>query len=193
MSLFGFKEWKMVCDVIERGEQAIILRKGGISEGKLGFQWLHDAFFLFPTYFHEQAEQLRPGAVADADPLPEKEPDVVSIRLFAEIVETRRLTDLDSARSLEPLHVWTRQVVEERFQWGDAPGLSLAVIRPYRLAQPWDLTQRASFGGCRSWLGLPAAEGLSPDWRETMVPILPEARIQEVRDAIDALAGAAAS
>jgi hypothetical protein len=188
MARHGFKEWKMVCDVIERGEQAIILRKGGISEGKLGFQWLHDAFFLFPTYFHEQATQLRPGAVDPSISLPENEPETVSIRLFAEIVETRRITNLDAALALENLHVWNREVVEERFRWGDAPGLSLAVIRAFRLAQPWDLAQRASFGGCRSWLGLPTDEGLPADWRKTMVPVLDEPRIQAVRDAIDSVA-----
>ncbi|RFC48867.1 MAG: hypothetical protein DVB23_000393 [Verrucomicrobia bacterium] len=193
MALFGFKEWKMVCDVIGRGEQSLILRKGGISEGKLGFQWLHDAFFLFPTHFHGQVAQLRPGSVEEDEPLPDREPDVVSIRLFAEIVETRLLTDLDAALALEPLHVWNREVVEERFHWGDAPGLSLAVIRAWRLASPWELPQRASFGGCRSWLGLPTAEGLPPDWRETMTPVLPKARVREVRDAIRALTGSALS
>jgi hypothetical protein len=188
MARHGFKEWKMVCDVMERGDQTIILRKGGISEGKLGFQWLHESFFLFPTYFHEQAAQLRPGAVVDAPSLPETEPDVVSIRLFAEIVETRHLTSFEAALALEPLHVWSREVVEERFRWGESPGLSLAILRVFRLSQPWDLAQRAGFGGCRSWLGLPVGEGLPEDWRATLTPVLSEDRIQETRDALDALA-----
>jgi len=187
MGLHAFKEWKIVCDVLERGDQAIVLRKGGISEGKLGFQWLHDDFFLFPTYFHEQVAQLRPGAVDPSIPLPDGEPETVEIRLFAQIIETRRLTSLDAALDLEPLHVWSRQVVEERFLWGDAPGLSLAFLRVFRLERPWLLAQRASFGGCRSWLGLPANEGLPADWRETMVPVLSDERIDEVREALDGL------
>jgi hypothetical protein len=210
MGHFGFKEWKMVCDVIGRGEQAVLLRKGGISEGKLGFQWLHNEFFLFPTHFHGQADQLRPGsadpdvalsgsepdvALSGSEPdaaLPGAEPDVVSIGLFAEIVTTRRILVLEEALALEALHVWKPAVVEERFLWGEAPGLSLAVIRPWRLAAPWALEQRPAFGGCRSWLGLPAREGLPADWRDSMTPLLPEARISEVVEAIGALTGSAA-
>ena len=34
----AFKEWAMVVDALGRGEQIIILRKGGISEGRGGFK-----------------------------------------------------------------------------------------------------------------------------------------------------------
>ncbi|MED5454303.1 MAG: DUF1802 family protein, partial [Verrucomicrobiota bacterium] len=34
----AFKEWAVVIDALGRGEQIIILRKGGIHEGKGGFQ-----------------------------------------------------------------------------------------------------------------------------------------------------------
>ena len=80
MSTFGFKEWKLVCDAMERGEQSIILRKGGISEGKHGFQWLHQRFFLFPTYFHEQTTQLRLSWEPDPNELPTKDRETVEIR-----------------------------------------------------------------------------------------------------------------
>jgi len=37
MESVGFKEWSLVCDAFGRGEQSIILRKGGIAEGREGF------------------------------------------------------------------------------------------------------------------------------------------------------------
>jgi hypothetical protein len=185
MALFGYKEWKWVCDVLGRGGQTILLRKGGISEGKAGFRWLHPEFFLFPTYFHEQAAQLRADRVPDLDPLPEGgEPDPVEITLFATVAETRRLVDPADLDALEPFHVWTREVVEERFRWGEAPGLSLALVRVHRLREPWRLARRPSFGGCRSWLGLPEGEGLAADWRETLEPVLREEDIGRVRAAL---------
>ena len=59
----GFKEWALICEALGHGEQSIILRKGGIAEGRAGFQFKHDDFFLFPTLFHEQIAQLKlPGA-----------------------------------------------------------------------------------------------------------------------------------
>jgi hypothetical protein len=37
MKSVGFKEWALVCEALGRGEQTIILRKGGIAEGRGGF------------------------------------------------------------------------------------------------------------------------------------------------------------
>src|SRR4051794_31618838 len=63
MESVGFKEWALVCEALGRGEQTVILRKGGIAEGRDGFVFRHREFFLFPTFFHEQVERVRtPGA-----------------------------------------------------------------------------------------------------------------------------------
>jgi hypothetical protein len=157
----AFKEWQVICDALESGEQSIILRKGGISEGKLGFQWLHERFFLFPTFFHEQVAQVRPGA--DGLPRSFRPPraggEEIEIRLFAETLETRRLTDWAEIARLAPEHVWTESAIRERYEWGeDEPGISLARLRVHRLPEPWVLRDRPGFGGCRSWIGLPADE-----------------------------------
>src|SRR5260370_26406400 len=53
----AFKEWAMVCDSIARGETSLIFRKGGIAEGRDGFQFKHQNFFLFPTYFPGQIKR----------------------------------------------------------------------------------------------------------------------------------------
>jgi len=165
---FAFKEWKLICDLLERGEQALILRKGGIAEGKRGFQWLHPEFFLFPTYFHEQEDQLRLPPNREISEAPTKDRDHVEIRLWAEIVETAELEQLEDALRLAPLHAWNEEVVRERFGWGEREGLSVAVLRVWKLAEPWVLRNRAAFGGCRSWLGLPAEEGLDPHWKNRL-------------------------
>src|SRR5438477_1344443 len=48
MESVGFKEWSLVCDALGRGEQSVILRKGGIAEGREGFSFRYREFFLFP-------------------------------------------------------------------------------------------------------------------------------------------------
>lgn len=185
MSVFGFKEWKLVCDAMERGEQSIILRKGGISEGKHGFQWLHREFFLFPTYFHEQSERL--GLSWDAPPeQPTKERDEVAISLFAEIVKTWEIGDLDRAHALRELHVWNDEVIEERFGYGENDGLSLALVRLSRLPEPWVLANRKGFGGCRSWLGLPEQEGLAEDWRQQLLAVETSESLDAIEKKIEA-------
>nr|MBA2585996.1 DUF1802 family protein [Chthoniobacterales bacterium] len=59
MESVGFKEWAIVCAALGGGQQSIILRKGGIAEGRDGFRFQHREFFLFPTAFHEQWEKTR--------------------------------------------------------------------------------------------------------------------------------------
>ena len=62
-SLFpAFKEWLVIVDALAAGEQSLLLRKGGIAEGRGGFDpELAERFWLFPTQFHAQREKTKPG------------------------------------------------------------------------------------------------------------------------------------
>jgi hypothetical protein len=164
----AYKEWQLIAEALGRGEQSLLLRKGGISEGKVGFQWLHREFFLFPSLFHEQAEQVLPGADGQARSFdsPADPEGLVSFRFYAEIQDCGRITNWEEVTKLSPFHIWTEEIVKERFVWGDEPGLSWATVRVWRLAQPWILEDRATFGGCRSWFGLPADE--AGGWRKAL-------------------------
>jgi hypothetical protein len=82
----GFKEWSLVCDALGAGAQSVILRKGGIHEGRGGFWWKHDRFFLFPTHFHEQRAAFTWGAEGGESPAP-AEGSGHRLTLFAEVVE----------------------------------------------------------------------------------------------------------
>ncbi len=158
----AFKEWKLVADAIVDGEQSLLLRKGGISEGKVGFQWLHDRFFLFPSLFHEQSEQVLPfddGTLRSWESPADLAEDDVVFSVYIETISVGRITDWHEVERLRPYHIWRDEIVKDRFEWGDEPGISWATIRAWKLAEPWVLKDRKSFGGCRSWIGLPADEG----------------------------------
>ena len=157
----AFKEWQLVAEALASGEQSVILRKGGISEGKLGFQWLHEKFFLFPSLFHEQAQQVKPLPDGSLREIPEPaagEGEIV-FSVYVEAIKTGRLTEWDEVLRLAPYHIWKEEIVRERFEWGDEYGLSYAVVKAWQLTDPWILADRTSFGGCRSWFGLPSDEG----------------------------------
>jgi hypothetical protein len=153
----GFKEWQVVCDALASGRQAIILRKGGIHEGRSGFSFAHDSFFLFPTRFHAQNDQVKEGG---CEPLPEWQPgDLVRITHRAEAVWAKTLTERAQVEALAPYHIYADQVVADRFDWegkGMASGsIHVALVRVSKLATPWELPYEPKFGGCRSWLTLP--------------------------------------
>jgi hypothetical protein len=65
----AFKEWAVVVDALGRGEQILILRKGGLAEGPGGFQVEQREFLLLPTRFHQQRERVLPAAQLRYDEL----------------------------------------------------------------------------------------------------------------------------
>jgi hypothetical protein len=147
----AFKEWAIVCDSIARGETSLIFRKGGIAEGRDGFHFKYQRFFLFPTYFHEQIERTRLGSDRTLEPAP----DSVVVTLFLEVEFSRWVEDLDCLADLEQFHILKSSVLRERFCYEDRKGLYVAFVRADRLSTAWKLPFQRSYGGCRSWVELP--------------------------------------
>ena len=151
--MFGFKEWTLICDALGHGAQSIILRKGGIAEGRAGFRFQHDEFLLFPTLFHEQVAKLR---LPPATPLPAPRADGQHEILYRVRVEwVADVTDWEKVRALAPFHLWQESEIEKRFRQDDQPGVSLAFVRVAKLATPFVFPDSPRYGGCRSWITLP--------------------------------------
>ena len=155
MESVGFKEWAVVCEALGRGRQSIILRKGGIAEGRDGFSFKHREFFLFPTWFHEQRQKVREGF-----PLPGENGGTIEIKYAAQIDTVCTITWFETAQALAPLHILQPDVVRERFEYDDAPGLHVALVRVFRLEPRWNFPNEPRYGGCRSWVKLPDPENV---------------------------------
>jgi hypothetical protein len=177
MKSVGFKEWSLVCDALGRGEQSIILRKGGIAEGREGFSFRHREFFLFPTFFHEQVGKVR---IASAN-LPGAR-DTIAIRWYAKVERGLRIVSLRIAEALAPLHILTPEVVRERFGYKDE-GLQVAFLRVFEISPSWILKNEKRFAGCRSWVDLPSP----PEMK--MRSVVDDAAHQRLRAEFDWLTG----
>ena len=149
--LHAFKEWALVCDSMLRGQTSLIFRKGGIAEGREGFRFQYERFFLFPTFFHEQVERLRIDPATTIEP----KPDTVTISGLVQIEFTHWVDDLRLLEPLADLHVLKPEVLAQRFAYDDPKGLHLAMIRVFRVTPAWTIPFQKSFGGCRSWVELP--------------------------------------
>jgi hypothetical protein len=172
----GFKEWALVCQELAAGRQSIILRKGGIAEGREGFRFLHADFLLFPTLFHEQVSKLR---LPSETPLPQPAPGVHSLTHQVFVEWTRDLTDWTQIQRLAPFHIWTEQVIRERFEYEEKRAVSLAFVRVSRLSQPLVFPDAPRYGGCRSWVQIPE---LSPS--DSLEPVLGEPAHKAVEAAL---------
>ena len=154
----AFKEWAVVVDALGRGDQIVLLRKGGINEGRSGFQVEHDRFFLFPTLFHQQRDLVIPAAQARYELLSQKSPPgTVRIEFLAEVVEWRRVESLEAALRLRGRHIWREDVIRERFEFGRSKSLYAMAVRVFRLQLPVDLPMLEHYAGCKSWVELDAA------------------------------------
>ena len=163
---WAFKEWAVVCAALAAGRQSIILRKGGIHEGRDGFRVDHREFWLFRTRFHQKPGEL----VHEARDLYERalthQPPAGTVRLseYAEVTDVVRISDDTALPWLAGLHVLSDATVASRFHYHE-PGLFALVVRMHRLDEPIDLPDSPHFGGCRSWVDLPvdlSTAGLKP-------------------------------
>jgi hypothetical protein len=181
----AFKDWVIVVDALLRGEQILILRKGGLREGRGGFQIEHSQFWLFPTLFHQQRDSVIPAAQARFDELTPNfpAPDVLRLEGFAQVVGWRQLDQLESARHLQGQHIWREEVIAERFDWGRSRQIHAMAVRVFRLPRPVELPMLPSYGGCKSWIELEEDVNVAGS-----VPVLNEAafsaKLQIFQDAL---------
>lgn len=152
----AFKEWAVVVDALGSGQQILILRKGGISEGRRGFQVEHAEFLLFPTHFHQQRESVVPASQERFDQISSDLPDQskAELRFFAHVVSWRRLASLESAERLRGQHILTDNVVADRFEWGKEKNILALAVRVFQLPAPVVIPVLESYSGRKSWIEL---------------------------------------
>jgi hypothetical protein len=175
----AFKEWAIVIDALARGEQILILRKGGISENRGEFHVDHRAFWLYPTQFHE-AEQ---SVIASKRPVLRElaanaSSDAVDIQFYAVADPVVQITEAALLHRLQGRHVWAESILQQRFEFGRGAGLSALLVRVYRLPRAERLPQRENYSGCKSWVTLerPIAGEVAP--------VLDDAEFARQRDAL---------
>ncbi len=182
----AFKEWAAVCQALGMGEQIVILRKGGIHEGREGFRVDHGEFWLYPTRFHESADQLTAVGAKCADIARQQEPPAGKNRLalFAVVTDVFSVEDLEILSHLEGRHVWSPTTVATRFHYRQ-PGLFVLVARLYARSTPHEITETAAMAGCRSWVELEApftTAGLTPVLSDSEF----EVRRREIAEVVNA-------
>lgn len=152
----AFKEWHAIVEALGSGEQILILRKGGIAEGRGGFDAAHAGrFWLFPTRFHAQSEKTKPAAARFFSASPSSDEDTVTLRFFADITRHAFLSDWATVAALDAHHFWTESAVREKYDWSNPPGLHAFIVRVHRLASPLTIPLTADMGGCKSWIDVP--------------------------------------
>ena len=154
----AFKEWAAVCAALGDGLQTLIVRKGGIHEGREGFRVAHTEFWLFPTYVHEGAAGLEEEGAALLARVAAEQPAAGIVRLahYAIVEDVFEIRDEGLLLHLAGTHIWSSRTMNERFHYRQ-PGLFVLLVRTYKARTPQCLPDSPHFAGCRSWVELPSA------------------------------------
>jgi hypothetical protein len=154
----ALKEWASVERALAEGRVTLLLRKGGIYEGTGEFRVEHREFWIFPTLFHQNPEELRPEfrplLGGDAPPAPQ---DEIPIGTYSVVEDAFRVERLDALERLEGLHPMTQETVRARFAYRGKPYLHALVVRAHRLPEPLVVPNTLGYEGCVSWVALDGA------------------------------------
>lgn len=150
---YALKEWAVAVRALERGETALVVRKGGIREK--AFAVPKTRFLFFGGYEHQKPEQLKPLYHDLLRSIPQRKDDgPVLFTSFAEVEAAHEISETDELDALDPYHVWTHDYAESRLKWRPKKPLTVLVLRVHLLDEPVELTYRQSYGGCKSWIEL---------------------------------------
>jgi CDP-diacylglycerol--glycerol-3-phosphate 3-phosphatidyltransferase len=157
----AFKEWEAIVEALGQGAQIVILRKGGIAEGRTGFQAKHPKFWLFPTAYHQQWEKTKPELrryLTPSTASTEKGKEV-ALHFFAEVTDAIYLSSWEQVARLDDAHFWGEEIMRERFDYKERPGmeagLHLLIVRVSRINLPHKLAPSPDYEGCKSWIEVP--------------------------------------
>ncbi len=150
----ALKEWAVTVQALARGEQILLLRKGGIHESSKDFRVLHPEFLLYPTYEHQKGELLQPAYRPALEALLEqpRDPSEITFTHFARMEEALELSEQDKVDDLEPHYIWTTAYAQSRLHWKPMLPLSVMLLRVYRLETPVTVPWLPEYGGCTSWV-----------------------------------------
>lgn len=133
----ALKEWSSVVQALGRGEQVVLIRKGGIADPKFGVE--AQQFYLYPTYFHQGENEHRPS---------------VTVTHWCEVVRTWSVRDLDGLQRLQKFVALPHETLEARYRFRPDQALHIIGVRTFALPHPAEVAFREQYAGCLSWISL---------------------------------------
>ncbi|NNM87077.1 MAG: DUF1802 family protein [Phycisphaerae bacterium] len=174
----GLKEWAIVCLALEQGQQAVLLRKGGIYEAAGEFELEHREFVLLPTYLHQKAASVKPSWRSHISTVA-TEPDQILVKSWARMEHIFPVPSRTALEALDDLYLWDKPLLDMRFAYRPNSPLYLILLQTFLLATPTTIVNHPAYAGCKSWVPLLAKLDLRGS-----VPVLPPAKIKQLSERI---------
>ena len=168
----ALKEWATGLEAMGRGEQVVLIRKGGLIEPGSGFEVVSQQFVLYPTFEHQAVSYLRPPYQRYfEEAMRRRAPDgQVCVELVGLAGEAKQVQDPAVVERLSALHIYNEPFVTQRLKWQPKMPLVIVPVRAYRLATAQILPVAPQYAGCKSWVELEQPVSLAG-----AVPVLDDA------------------
>ena len=182
----ALKEWATVLEAMARGEQLVLIRKGGLIEPGSSFELASNIFVFYPTFEHQAVNYLRvPFQRYFEAAMCQRPPEAqVRVDLYGVAVSLVHVRDPRVVERLSGFHIYNDAFVSQRLKWQPEAPLAIVTIRAFRFAAPRLLPVVPRYAGCKSWVDLDA-----PVVLDGAAPILDEPTFQQRARDIAALIG----
>jgi hypothetical protein len=151
----ALKEWACVVLALERGQQSVIFRKGGIVEPEGDFRLEHQRFLLYPTFEHQKPELLKPEFFPLLqESVASRQGNLVRIASWGEVAEARTVTCLQDAAPFGSQHIWNQEFIEMRLAYKPHKPLWIVTLKVLPLPQAIEFVETTEYAGCKSWVTL---------------------------------------
>ena len=184
----ALKEWAITIEAMARGDQVLLLRKGGIHEDSKDFRVIHQEFLFYPTYLHQKEDLIQPAHQPALRKMLEQPQDFekVTFSHWAKTEDVLEISDQEKVNDLEPHYIWTTGYAQSRLHWKPMLPLSVLLLRVYKLETPVTVPYLPEYGGCTSWVEVLADVELG-----RMEPMLSDTEFQRRVDEIKGALGSA--
>ena len=154
----ALKEWATVLEAMGRGEQVLLIRKGGLIEPGSGFELTASTFVFYPTFEHQAVNYLRPEFQRYFEEASARRAPTWQLCVDLAGVAAASWTSSDPTviERLKDFHIYNETFSTQRLKWQPDQPLAIVAIRAFRLAQPQLLPVAPHYAGCKSWVQLDA-------------------------------------
>jgi len=151
----ALKEWAVIVKALEKGEQTIILRKGGILETASGFKVESKRFALFPTFEHQDLKNLKPQFHKYLEEVKQFSPQnqYNILTSYAEVIDEKDIESEDTISALAPFHIWSDSYIKERRNWIPEKPIKVVFLKVYKIPEI-KIPIKPEYQGCKSWINI---------------------------------------
>lgn len=158
----ALKEWASVLLAMARGEQLLLVRKGGLVEASRGFELRANTFLFYPTFEHQTVQYLRelyPRYLEEALRARAAQ-GTVRLETCGMAVASWPCNDPALLARLRDFHIYNDQFAVQRLKWQPDQPIIVVAVRVFRFG-PLTVPSTDRYAGCKSWVELDAPISLA--------------------------------